>query len=511
MRGPSLRLGHPAPRFGTRSSRRLGGLALLGAMTCMGMAGCWANQARWQRDSEIDGVTRKDGESEAEAMYRAGVTCMDVHERDDCAIEYFEKIVERNPKDRAIAGDSMFRLIELYRRAGREEDATMLMRKFWDVGTDRKQTGNLPYPARWLPKDLDTVFSVDLGRFADSGLSRSLSEDALDSLFTCDPERRKQLEDEREARRAAKLEAKLAAMSPEEREAYEAERAEREAEREARRQAREEKEPEGEPTYDVGSCELARALGFKDLREWTRLTSALNVFQPERSAAIFGVPRVETHLAAAVEAGRLIAPEAGAEIAIYTLPPFEPAAGEGDSNRPGPDDAGAKKQRYEDFRVAVLDLDTLVLARAEVLDEVIANKAAGEITFSPSGRALAERVPKDVTFFTIMSPEAMKRGMAGAGALASLLPEPEGMLFAAVTYDYAGLFVRIPTSNPLKAALLLSLVKTALDATEDERDAEDDPGLRAIEKLDVSQTPDGGALQMTTVLTPEDINAILRD
>jgi hypothetical protein len=86
------------------------------------------------------------------------------------------------------------------------------------------------------------------------------------------------------------------------------------------------------------------------------------------------------------------------------------------------------------------------------------------------------------------------------------------MLFGVVTFDYAGLFVRMPTSDPLKSAVLLALARKLLEsnASEDEDGADDevDPGQLALQNMDLSQAPDGSALQMTTVLTADQIDTI---
>ena len=89
-------------------------------------------------------------------------------------------------------------------------------------------------------------------------------------------------------------------------------------------------------------------------------------------------------------------------------------------------------------------------------------------------------------------------------ATLKLLPTPDGLMIAAVVYDYAGLFVRMPTEDSVKAWVVLSLARKLIDTA--------DEGVRAGEEdfmgnLDISQTRDGKALLMTNILTS---NAVTR-
>ena len=62
---------------------------------------------------------------------------MDEFDRPDCALENLEQVVSLNPNDRALTGDSIFRLIKLYKRAGEQERLTQLIRKYWELGKKR--------------------------------------------------------------------------------------------------------------------------------------------------------------------------------------------------------------------------------------------------------------------------------------------------------------------------------------------------------------------------------------
>jgi hypothetical protein len=70
------------------------------------------------------------------------------------------------------------------------------------------------------------------------------------------------------------------------------------------------------------------------------------------------------------------------------------------------------------------------------------------------------------------------------------------MLVAAVVHDYAGLFVRLPTEESVKAWLLLSIVRQLLDGAEEDMDE-----ASPLRELDITQSPDGKALLMSSILT----------
>jgi hypothetical protein len=452
--------------------------------------GCWTKQAQWEQSSDADRLTRKQGETEAEALYRAGVRCMDDFERPDCALEYFEKLVARNPNEPALVSDALFRLHGLYIDEGRDEEATLLLRKYWDAGNEKGSSKNLHYPARWLPTDFSVMYTVDHSKYRKSRLSEILSADARDTIFTCDEVRRKELEERAEARRKKKREERRARLEAEGKELPPEDDRESRYESQATADTSGDDADGAQAVYEDGRCALARALGTIDTSEWTRTTSAINVRDDNRSAAIYSISRIEKRIAGAVAAGDLIPLEDG----TWQLPGL----------------THAKDQRV---RVAIVDLDTVVLAGDEVMDEFLAHKAANEVTLAPALQQLTKRVPDEVTFFTVMAPIALKAGMSQAGALAAFLPEPEGMMMAAVAYDYVGLFVRMPTSDPVKAAALVSIVKWGLERAESEAEQspEDSAAASALSDMDVAQSPDGSALLMSTVLPPEAIESMLME
>ena len=460
---------------------------LLASLLSVNSAGCWSKQAQWEKSSDADRLTRKQGESEAEALYRAGVRCMDDFERPDCALEYFEKLVARNPNEPQLVSDALFRLHGLYLREGRDEEATLLLRKYWDAGNKKGSSKNLHYPARWLPTDFSVMYTVDHAKYRDSRLSQILSQDARDTIFSCDEARRAELEEQAKARREKKREERRAQLAAEGKELP------AEDGRYPSRATADDSGDDGnraQAVYEDGRCALARALGTIDTSQWTRSTSAINVRDDDRSAAIYSISRIEKRIAGAVDAGDLIPLEDGS----WQLPGL----------------THAKDQRV---RVAIVDLDTVVLAGDEVMDEILAHKAANEVTLAPALQQLTQRVPDEVTFFTVMAPIALKAGMSQAGALAAFLPEPEGMMMAAVAYDYVGLFVRMPTSDPVKAAALVSLIKWGLERAESEAEQspQDSAAASALSDMDVAQSPDGSALLMSTVLPPEAIESMLME
>lgn len=350
--------------------------------------GCWGKQTQWEDTSIAERASRKQGESETQALYRAGVRCMDVHERNECAIEYFEQLIRKNPKEPAIVSDSLFRLYTLYQREDRQEDATLLLRKFWDAGTKNRSTGNLHYPARWLPRDFTTLYSLDISRYRESRMSQILSDDARDSVFTCDEARIAELKNQADARREERRAKRRAEAQAEGRELPEDQRTDPAEQTEANGSTQED---DHDSVYEEGRCALARAIGTPNTSEWTRMTSAFNTMRRERSAAIYSIPRIEKRISVGVASGALLALDDG----TWQLPDLVHAEG----------------QRV---RIAIFDLDTVLLAGDEVMDEMLTTKKANEQTVHPAISKLVKKVPQDVTFFTIMAPEAVKQVMLQA-------------------------------------------------------------------------------------------------
>src|SRR5690606_35957923 len=156
-----------------------------------------------------------------------------------------------------------------YRRHGKPEQATLLLRKFWELGMGLGSAGVVPYGTRFAPPTVTSLVMVDVDQLEASRLHQDLPADAKDMMFTCDQARREQLEAEVEARREAKRAERLAAMTPEEREEYEkreAKRRERFASGRDEDESEEEREKRREEEKTVFSdlCTVAAALGLTD-------------------------------------------------------------------------------------------------------------------------------------------------------------------------------------------------------------------------------------------------------
>lgn len=474
--------------------------------TAASLFGCWGREAAWEAlDARRSSVVRE-GESEAERLYRHGRDCMDTLERDDCAIDYFEQLVELAPDRRDLLGDASFRLVELYRRHDRAEQATLLLRKFWELGMDRGSAGVVPYGTRFAPETITSLVMVDVARLQASRLHQDLPADAKDMMFTCDQARREQLEAEVAARREAKRAERLAAMSPDEREKYlqrEAKRRERFGRRSNDEQlSEEEREQQREQDKTVLSdlCTIAKALGLTDHRDFSLFLGASNHDDSGQSIALVRVGELESRLSEAVAAGRLV------------LEPEQPIEGRDLANMP---ELVRNKLRVwtivdHQFRGAPVQLmsfdkDELLVAPAALVPGLLHARAHDQTRLDSKLRALIEQVPADVAFTTIITPQATKAFMSELGAMAKLLPDPEGLLIAAVVYDYAGLFVRVPTEDSVKAWVILSLARRLLDGAAAEQS---DGEVNFMTNIDISQTRDGKALLMTNILSKSAVTQV---
>ena len=481
---------------------RVRSIGLLVLAATASLSGCWSREATWEAlDAHRSSVVRE-GESEAERLYRHGRDCMDTLERDDCAIDYFEQLVELAPDRRDLVGDATFRLVELYRRHDRAEQATLLLRKFWEIGMERGSAGVVPYGARFAPETITTMVMVDVDRLKASRLHQDLPADAKDMMFTCDDARREQLEAEVKARREAKRAERLAAMSPEEREEFEKGEAKRRerfsgGRKDDEQLSEEEREKRYEEERAVFSdlCTIAAALGLTDHRDFSLFLGASNHDDSGQSIALVRVPELELRLSASVEAGRLV------------LEPEQTIEGRDLSLMP---QSVRDKLRVwtivdHEFRKAPVQLmsfdrDELFIAPKALVPGLLHARAHDQTRLDPKLRALIEQVPADVAFTTIITPQATQAFMSEMGAMAKLLPNPEGLLIAAVVYDYAGLFVRVPTEDSVKAWVILSLARKLLDGAEADA-GESDGEVNFMTNIDISQTRDGKALLMTNILT----------
>ncbi len=452
--------------------------------------GCWNREAVWEAVDGTRASVARPGESEADRLYRLGKDCMDVIERDECAIDYFEQLVALEPDRRDLLGDATFRLVELYRRNDHAEQATLLLRKFWSLGMDMGSAGVVPYGVRFSPPTLTTMFQVDVAALEASGLHRSLSPEVKEMMFTCDEARREQLDAEVKARREAKRAEREAANPPTPAEQRQAEQ--RKARNEARRKA-----DEGKPksVYSDGFCQVAAALGLQDPSDFDRFLGASHHEDARQSIAVIELGDLDAKLEAAIAAGTIVAEPTPTiegrdastmtqsmrdKLRVWTLV--------------GIDYEGAKLQLLS------LDRNELMLVPEALVADILHARAHAEERMNPKLRALLDQVPGEVTFLTVIEAKAMEDSLEEFGALGKLLPDPQGMMVAAVVHDYAGIFIRLPTEESVKAWLLLSIVRKLLDGAQE--DADEASPLR---ELDITQSPDGKALLMSSILNERSV------
>lgn len=465
------------------------------------LTACWNREAVWQATDAHRASVARPGESEAERLYRHGRDCMDTLERDDCAIDYFEQLIELAPNRRELVGDATFRLVELYRRHDKAEDATLLLRKFWELGMGHASAGVVPYGTRFAPETISTLFMVDVDKLEQSGLHGQLSVDAKDMMFTCDEARREQLEADAKARRDAREQERLAAMTEQERAEYEKrrQRLRNMGSRNDEKSKPKRRDDDDKTIYSAGGfCKVAAALGLADPRDFAKFLGASNHADPRDSLAIMRIDELEAKLAVAASAGTIVAePPPTIEgrdlnnmtqimrdkLRVWTLVDFE--------------------YQGEPAVLLTLDRNELTLAPRAMLAGLLDARAHDQTRLHPQLREQLSAVPSDVMFMTLITPAATQDFMSELGGLARLLPNPDGLMIAAVVYDYAGLFVRMPTEDAVKAWVVLSLARKLVDSDEDVRAGEED----FMGNLDISQTRDGKALLMTNILTS---NAVTR-
>jgi hypothetical protein len=423
-------------------------------------------------------------ETAAERLHRSGVHCMDVLERNDCAMEKFEALLGERTTERELVTDGMLRLIALYGKEGRKDDIPELLRRFWDVGMKRRSAGHVPYTTRYFPSELNILVNIDPARIVDSSVMKRLGPDARDLVFTCDDARRRDI---RERRRWRRAERKAAAQGKPTHELVYAEMdRERERERERRKRSGGDDRSEPGPIFLSATCPVAEALGHDDLASWRRMTGALNHQNPTLSMAVAEIPDLEKRLADAVAAGRLkvVGPD------HFRLPDLEYAGGSVD--------------------LARLDLEELLVAPAGLIGDVIEARQKRRRRLNRELGALVDDVPRDTGFFFVMNQAAMREMGFGnlkrstRSVLEALLPRPKGLQIAAVFADRAALFTRVPTDNPVKARMLAS-VATSLLARSAEEDAE---AARWIEGLEIAESRDRRALLASYVASAGQLEAL---
>jgi hypothetical protein len=431
-------------------------------------------------------------ETAVQRLHRKGVQCMDVIEREDCAIENFEAVLEERTTERELVSDSMLRLVKLYRHQADHDAVKDVMRQFWDVGMKRRSLGHLPYGARFFGEEFDILMVADMQAVAEAPLTHHFA-DYAEMFFTCDELHRGDVKEQIRWKRARRK-AQLTGRKPYEI-IYE-EMDERERQYQEYKKRRDRTEPPGardddgdlqEPVFAVATCPLARALGDDDLRAWGRVAGAMNHDNFSRSMAALQIPDLDKKTKAAVESGALqaIGPDR------WVLPEV--------------DHQGHK------VHIAKTDLDEVVMAPDHLIGAVLEARRQRKVQLHKDIVKLVKETPRDATFFAVVTKEAMAgMGFAGmrkstAGFLQSLLPKPKGLQVATLIHDDLGFFTRMPTDNPVKAKMLINIAQLVIDGqTSDNRQVE-----QMLRHLDIAEANDKRALLLTYLLTPGDIQKMI--
>ncbi len=429
-------------------------------------------------------------ETEVQRLHRKGVFCMDEIERPDCAIENFEAVLREETTERELVSDALLRLVKLQRKAGDDEAVRSLLRRFWDVGMKRRSGGHVPYSLRFFPPELDVAFNVDVSRIANAPIVTKAGDDLAKFVFTCDPEERNNIRMTRRWRRAEK---RAAAQGKQPHEIIyaemDADRKRRASWENDRRRNRNPPSRGGEPIFSSMTCKVAKALGDGDIQAWKKIAGAMSHEDFTRSMAAVQIPDLDAKLAAAVQAGRIRAH--------------------------GRDRFVLAKAEYADQAVhlAKLDRDELVIARADMIEPVIAARSKRARRMNRDLDRLIGEVPRDSGFFLVLDQTAVESFGLGnlkkstAEFLKTLLPRPKGLQIAVVLHDDVGMFTRMPTDNPVKGRMLVNIAQMMIDGR-----SEKDPQAEAwLRNLDVAEASDRKALLMTYVRSQAQIEEIIWD
>ena len=435
----------------------------------------------------------KRNESLVQTLHRKGVHCMEVLERPKCAIEKFEAVLDERTMERELVTDSLLRLVKLYRKDGNDEAVRVLLRRFWDVGMKRKQGGHVPFSMRFLPSELDMLFTIDIARVVSSPVLSATGDDMAEYIFTCDSEVRNNIRMTRRWERAKKQ------AVIEGREAYEIIYEDMDERRKRRERYEKQKAAKGSKSKRSGrpgggkepifshACKVAEALGQSDLRRWSKMGGAMNHKDFERSIAVVQIPGLDARLAEAKRVG-----------AIKTFAANHYVLSDG-------------KFAKQAIHLAKLDRDELVIAREDMIGPVIAARGKRRRRMNRDVDKLVGQVPKDSAFFLVLSKGALEGlslgHMKGSTQkfLQALLPKPKGLQIAMVFSDYVGMFTRVPTDNPVKGKMLISIAQMMVDGR-----AEKDPQAEAwLKNLDLAQASDKRALLMTYVMTQKQVEDIV--
>jgi len=430
------------------------------------------------------------GESSAQRLHRKGVHCMEEIERSECAIEHFEALLDERTEERELITDGLLRLIKLYEKAGDDDAVHAVMRRFWDAGRGKLRRGHLPYTTRFLPNDFDVVGAAHMQRLLAAPMKKRLPPELGEYVLSCDEDRRKELEElllyrKAEARARQKnqsLQVTLNELGAEARKKTEARR--------KRAEARDQQRPRPpKPVFADGMCATATAFGETSPETWTRI--AIGFFHGDwrRSAAVIELPGLAARIAAGVAAGRLAPVSAN----TWTL-------------------VGTSYQGQA-VQIASFELDELVIASEGLMKEIAANHRRGKRSLAKEVDRLIAGVPVDSGFFAVATEGAVRElGFAGMTKgrrklLEMLLPHPEGVQIAGVVHEYFGMFLRMPTDTPVKAGMLVDIVRRMITS---QADADED-AAESLRLLDVAQASDKRALLLGYVLSIGQIETMMLD
>lgn len=427
-------------------------------------------------------------ETNAQKLHKSGVRCMETLNRPKCAIKKFEALIEEPTNERELVTDGLLRLVKLYASENRDADIKQMLRVFWEAGKKRSRYGHLAYSARFVPADLDIYGGGEVDKVGKAPLTNNLPSELYEYATTCDQDRQAQIKDLwllRRAQRRAKKDAitvnqaivKLHAENLQKRKQLEERRKKREA------QSSTPKRPTADPVFAEGTCAVAEALGQIEFSSWSRMSFAMNHRNPARSVAFFNIPELDAQLERAVARGDL--QPAGDN--VWALPTF--------------------KHEGKQVLVARLDLNELTLAPADVMKGIVTRSRNRKKSMNRELYNLLGQVPQDSHFFGAAT-EAAVRDLGFGGMKKSrrtlaewFLPRPEGFQMAGVIHEYLGLFARMPTSNPVKAEMLVSIARRMIERESTDNDANDE----FLRLLDVAQASDKRALLMSYVLSKSQI------
>lgn len=415
-------------------------------------------------------------ESTPERLHRKAIHCLEVLERQDCAVENFERLLDEREAPRELVGDALLRLLRIYARQGDDAQVRALLRRYWDVGMKRRSLVHLPFSIRFFPEEIDIVMSARLEPLTKAPVWNGIDFDVREFVLTCDPKRREALVDAQRRRSATRRAA--AEQRPVE-EVLAEDHARAEAQRVSYERRAAERPPFADPIFAEGTCAVARALGARDLRSWKTMSGGFHHADPTRSLAVFAIPGLAREIAEAVDTGRL-APQGPNH---WRLPGFTYAGGPVD--------------------VVQLDVDELMLVRADMAKATLLARRQNRTRLERTLTTLLEGVPRDADALLVLTSEAaIGLGMQGLrestrSVLQALLPRPQGVQIALQVQDQIAIFTRVPIDKGTQGRVLLDLARAAMAQR-----GRKDPQLEAwLRNLDLAQARDRRALLATYWVT----------